>query len=194
MEKFSDTNTWASPSSIAEILAGLEPEELDILADMDRDEIKALIEEVRARRATAERLSGPKSIKIRLTLTVAYAADEERGGRAGRILLRGAGPNPVEAEVDGQWQTVEGGLALPDGFEGKGHGFWMNFAIQPTSGDHAPVNWVRFNRLLEMLDAVHGPLLTPEQFAALPDKALRSASRKPIVLAYLLGSDNPGAE
>jgi hypothetical protein len=77
---------------------------------------------------------------------------------------------------------------------GQGSRFLENFAIQATSGDHAPVNWVRFNQLLEMLSAVHGPLLTPEQFAALPDKALRSASRKPIVLAYLLGSDNPGVE
>jgi hypothetical protein len=177
---------------ITEILAGLEPEELDVLADMDRAEIATLIEQARTRRATAERLTGrPGSVKVRVTLIAAYDAEGEKQGRPGRIILRGAGPSPVEIWLDGKWQPVEDGLALPDGFEGKGQGWWQNYSLQPTSAEFAPINWVRWNRFLALCGAVHGPDLSPEQYAALPAKALRSASRKPIVLAYLLGGQNP---
>ena len=62
-------------------------------------------------------------------------------------------------------------------------------------GDRCAVDWVRFNRLLEMLDAVHGPLLTPGSSSALPYKALRIGQfGSQSSWLYLLGSDNPGAE
>jgi hypothetical protein len=178
-----------SPADIAAILAQLEPGELDVLAGMDRAEIAALIEEARIRHATAARLGRVrKSLTVRHTETIMYEAGAERPGRPGRILVRGAGPT-VEVQQDGNWLTVP--VTLPEGFRGKGEGTWQNFALQPTSSAYAPINWVRRNYLLEQHGAVHGPMPTPEEFARLPGTGLRSPGRRPIVLAYLLGSDNP---
>jgi hypothetical protein len=184
-------SSWPnSAEGIPDILAQLEPEELDVLAGMDRAEIAGLIERARSIQRPS-RLQGPASLTARVTFTITYAADEEKDGKPGRILLRGAGPNPVEVEVDGNWQPVERGLALPDGYEGRGPGWWQNYSLTPTSGDYGPINHVRWNHLLSLFGVRHGPELSPEEFARLPEKALRSASRKPILLAYLLGSDSP---
>jgi hypothetical protein len=175
---------------IAGILAELESEELDALADLDRTELAVLIEQARRKQADARRLlSGQKSIKFRETKTLAYAANEEKPGKPARILVRGAGPQ-VEVHQDGEWHVVP--HMLPEGFPGKGEGVWQNYSLQPTSADYAPINWFRYNYLLQRCGAVYGPEMTPEEFARLPEKALRSASRKPIVLAYLLGGQNPG--
>ncbi len=93
--------------------------------------------------------------------------------------------------MDGQWVNSGISLSLPESYECKGTGWWENYSLKPTSSDYAPINWVRFNHLLKLLGAVHGPELLPEEFATLPGKALRSALRKPVVLAYLMGAEGP---
>ncbi len=179
---------------IAEILAGLEPGELDTLASMEPGEIAALVDQARKERETRERLNRDKTFaKIRVSLTVRYEREQEQTGKPGRIIVRGASADPVEIEVGpNQWEGIEGALVLPDGYDGKGGGWWENYSLSPTSGDYAPINWVRFNFLLKSLGSVYGPELSPEEFAALPGKALRSAGRKPEVLAYLIGGQGPG--
>lgn len=174
-------------AEVRKMLDGLADEELAAFRELDPDDLKALAEDIRSKRATAARLSGPGSIKIRRTETVMYESDKEQPGRPGRILVRGASSDPVEVWQDGAWQPAPGGFALPDGFEGKGHGVWAAFSLRPVSGDYQPINFVRFSLLLQLCGAVHPEMMTAEQFAALPDKTLRSPSRRSLVLAHLLG-------
>ena len=132
-----------------------------------------------------KRLDGEKYLRARIEGNI-YAEGERPNGERGRIMFKGQGRNPLLVQYpDGQWRPLKDGLSLPPGFEGKGSGVQINFALQPWSNDYSPINWVRFNHALKSSGCVYERELTPEEFAALPGTPMRSRDRKPLLLQYL---------
>jgi hypothetical protein len=182
---------------VAAILSKLDVGALDVLYEWaesgDLAEFSAAAQQERERR---ERLSGKAFIRARITATVLYDLHEGQKEPA-RILIRGDKRDPVQVLKDGgdpakdeDWVTVEDGLTLPEGFEGRGAGWWTSFALSPTSADYSPINWVRWNGLLRLLGARYGPDLSPGGYNQLPSRRLRSKSRGPILQSYLFAPEH----
>lgn len=137
--------------------------------------------------ATRRRLSGQSFLPGWLKMNIRYEGDRP-DGQPGRVMLEGQGRDPLFVRYPGeedQPRQLHGGMALPPGFPGRGDGVRINFALQPTSNDYSPINWFRFNTALQLADCVYGPVMTPEQFDALPGTPLRSRDRREVLRRYI---------